>query len=152
MLLHDEVYWMCVILEDAVLQWNKPWSRSSILGLIMLYHKKWILKSFDIFLDTDYYDLCVIECFFHSLLRYANQHGLPILKNVCLPRLVATQTIIDELTPKEGSHHLDLEIFVRLSFEKQSCFFISLIDLTSKLYRIFWFFFHWNTGIIHVYI
>ncbi|XP_065945339.1 acyl-CoA:lysophosphatidylglycerol acyltransferase 1 isoform X2 [Magallana gigas] len=41
--------------------------------------------------------------------RYANQHGLPILNNVCLPRLVATQTIIDELTPKEGSHHLDLE-------------------------------------------
>eukprot|EP00105_Crassostrea_gigas_P023977 XP_011444060.1 PREDICTED: acyl-CoA:lysophosphatidylglycerol acyltransferase 1-like isoform X1 [Crassostrea gigas] len=38
--------------------------------------------------------------------RYANQHGLPILNNVCLPRLVATQTIIDELTPKEGSSDL----------------------------------------------
>lgn len=38
--------------------------------------------------------------------RYANEHGLPVLKNVCLPRLVATKTIIDELTPKEGPSNL----------------------------------------------
>lgn len=55
------------------------------------------------------YDLCVIECLFQSLPRYANEHGLPVLNNVCLPRLVATKTIIDELTPKEGSYHVDLE-------------------------------------------
>lgn len=57
-----------------------------------------------------------IECLFHSLPRYANEHGLPVLINVCLPRLVATKTIIDELTPKEGSYHVDLEFTIISKF------------------------------------
>ncbi|XP_061174880.1 acyl-CoA:lysophosphatidylglycerol acyltransferase 1-like [Saccostrea echinata] len=34
--------------------------------------------------------------------RYAKKHGLPVLENVCLPRLGVTKTILDELAPKEG--------------------------------------------------
>ncbi|XP_062601256.1 acyl-CoA:lysophosphatidylglycerol acyltransferase 1-like, partial [Saccostrea cucullata] len=32
---------------------------------------------------------------------YAKKHGLPMLENVCLPRLGVTKTILDELAPKE---------------------------------------------------
>lgn len=75
----------------------------------VLSQKAFLKNHFTMFLDMLCYDLCVIECLFQSLPRYANEHGLPVLNNVCLPRLVATKTIIDELTPKEGSYHVDLE-------------------------------------------
>lgn len=37
-------------------------------------------------------------------LRYAKKHGLPVLENVCLPRLGVAKTILDELAPNAGIH------------------------------------------------